>query len=310
MKSVKVVFLSGGTGTPKLIQNTTELLDPKEITIIGNTGDDWEFYGLYVSPDIDSILLTLSGLIDFEKWWGISDDSFNMIKFLSDYMKEEIWFNLGDMDTGLCLYRTFLRKKGLNLTKITDIIRRSLNIEAEILPMANQSVRTMIETPNKVMHLQEFWVKHKGEPAVKDIFFEGDLTQTTPNVLHKIEEAEYIIIGPSNPVSSIGPMLAIEPLRHALRQANGKKIAISPLIGSEAISGPTTKFLSAWDYEISPTTIAKMYSDFLDGLVLHNSDQSYFKAIQKHDILPIFENIYIKNQIDANRLLKTILEKF
>ncbi len=310
MKSPKIVFLSGGTGTPKLIQNMSEILDPQNITIIGNTGDDWDFYGLHVSPDIDSILLTLSGLIDTEKWWGLVDDSFNMIKFLREYMKEEIWFNLGDMDTGLCLYRTFLKKKGLNLTEITEIIRRSLSINAKILPMANQPVRTMINTPEKIMHLQEFWVQHKGKPEVTDIYFDGDLSKTTSEVLQTIDEAEYIIIGPSNPVSSIGPLLAIPPLKNALRQTNGKVIAISPLIGSEAISGPTAKFLLAWNYAVSPKTVVEMYQDFLNGFIMHTTDKSYSRSIKELGITPIFQNIYIRDNNDANGLLKTILENF
>lgn len=310
MESPNIVFLSGGTGTPKLIQNVTDMLDPRNLTVIGNTGDDWEFYGLHVSPDIDSVLLTLSGLIDTEKWWGISNDSFNMVKFMSEYLKEDVWFNLGDMDTGLCLYRTFLKQKGLNLTEIIDNIRRFLSIDLRILPMANQSIRTMVNTPNKIMHLQEFWVKHKGKPIVKNIVFEGDLTQTTAEVLQAIAKANYIIIGPSNPVSSIGPILSLNPLRQALRQARGKKIAISPLIGSEAVSGPTVKFLSAWNYEVSPKTIPEMFQDFLDGFVLHSTDKSYSKDIASLDITPICENIYIKDKTDGNRLLKTILENF
>ena len=145
--------------------------------------------------------------------------------------------------------------------------------------MANQPVKTTIHTPDKIMHLQEFWVKHKGKPTVKDVVFEGDLTQTTAEVLQAIVKADYIILGPSNPVSSVGPILSLKPLRQALREASGKKIAISPIIGSEAVSGPTVKFLSAWNYKISPKTIPEMFRDFLDGFVLHHTDKSFSKAI-------------------------------
>lgn len=308
MSSSKVLFLSGGTGTPKLLRGTDNLLDSRNITVIGNTGDDWEFYGLYVSPDLDSILLTLSNLLDIEKWWGIKNDTFNLVHFLRTYMKEEVWFNLGDLDAGLCLFRSSLLKKGFSLTNATDIIRNRMNIQASILPMADQPIRTFIRTPERTMHLQEFWVKYKGELDVLNVFFDGNLSITTPQVLDAIKKAEIIIIGPSNPISSIGPILAISPLREALQKASGYRVAISPIIGTDAVSGPTSTFLKSWGRAVSPTAVVELYNDFLDGFILHTTDQKYCKEIKNMEVTPLLDDIYIRTEADAVRLIRRIME--
>ena len=308
MSSSEVVFLSGGTGTPKLLQGAVKVVNAKDITIIGNTGDDWNFYGLHVSPDVDSILLTLTDLIDTEKWWGLKNDTFNLVQFLKKHLKEDVWFNLGDFDAGLCLFRSYLLNKGKNLTDATENIRKRFSIPSCVLPMANQSIQTKIRTSNKTIHLQEFWVRFKGELQVSNVFFEGDLTKTTPQVLDAIQKAKVIIIGPSNPISSLGPILAIHPLSNALRNATGFRIAISPIIGSSAVSGPTAAFLNAWGKTVSPAVIAELYHDIIDGLVIHNTDKQYEELIQEMGVTPFLDNIYIQNREDAIRIMQRIME--
>lgn len=305
----RVVFLSGGTGTPKLLQGAVDVADARDFTIIGNTGDDWNFYGLHVSPDIDSILLTLTNLIDTDKWWGIEDDTFNLVRFLKDQLKEEVWFNLGDFDAGLCLFRSYLLNKGISLTEVTEIIRKRLNIQSRVLPMADQAIQTKIHTPEQTLHLQEFWVKFKGKLQVKNVFFEGDLRRTTPQVLDAIQRASTIIIGPSNPVSSVGPILALHPLREALRNASGYRIAISPIIGSNPVSGPTSAFLEAWGYTISPVVIAELFHDVLDALMIHNTDKQYIKEIERKGLTPLLEDIYIHSKTDAVRLFERVMDR-
>ena len=308
MSSSKIVFLSGGTGTPKLLQGVMNVADARNITVIGNTGDDWKFYGLHVSPDIDSILLTLADLIDEEKWWGIKEDTFKLVQFLREQLQEEIWFNLGDFDAGLCLFRSHLLNEGRNLTEATEEIRNRLNIQSCVIPMANQIIQTMIRTPDQTLHLQEFWVKHKGDLEVKNVFFEGDLRKTTQQVLDAIQNAEIIIIGPSNPISSIGPILALQPVREALRKATGYRIAISPIVGTSAVSGPTATFLEAWEQPVSPLAIAELYQDFLDALMIHKTDNQYLEKIKEMGITPLLEDIYIHTRSDAARMYKKIME--
>jgi LPPG:FO 2-phospho-L-lactate transferase len=308
MINKNVVFLSGGTGTPKLLKNGIKLFNEQKVSIIGNTGDDWNFYGLYVSPDIDSVLLTLSNLIDNTKWWGIYQDSFNLINFLQNKLGEQIWFNLGDQDAALCLLRTFLLNQGKNLTQITEILRNKLSIKPQILPMANQTIQTRIQTPTKIMHLQEFWVKYQGKPEVRNVFFDGDLHKTTHNVLRVIETADVIILGPSNPVSSIGPILAIEPIRKALQTTSAFCVAISPIIGTNPVSGPTGKFLRAWGKKINPMTIAELYQDFLDLYIIHETDKLLIGNFSTYDMIGIAENILIQSPEDVIHLIKRIME--
>jgi LPPG:FO 2-phospho-L-lactate transferase len=303
-----IVFLSGGTGTPKLLQGVVNVIDARKITIIGNTGDDWDFYGLHVSPDIDSILLTLSDLIDTKKWWGIKDDTFNLVEFLKKQLKEDVWFNLGDFDAGLCLYRTHLLNLGKSLTESVEIIRQRLGVLSRILPMADQAIQTIIRTPERTLHLQEFWVKYKGEGQVSNVFFEGDLSKTTDQVLEVIQNADVIIIGPSNPISSVGPILALHPLRKALRKASGYRVAISPIIGTNAVSGPTSAFLKAWGHEVSPLAVVELYQDVLDAFMIHNTDKNYLNTIEGMGITPILEDIYIHAKEDASRLFKRIMD--
>ncbi|MHA2203273.1 MAG: 2-phospho-L-lactate transferase [Candidatus Hodarchaeales archaeon] len=308
MNVSNIVFLSGGTGTPKLLQGAVEAIDARNITIIGNTGDDWSFYGLHVSPDIDSILLTLTDLIDTEKWWGIKEDTFNLIDFLKKQLKEEVWFNLGDFNAGLCLYRTFLLNQGKSLTEAIEIIRKRLNIQPRVLPMADQAIQTIVRTPEQTMHLQEYWVKNKGKVQVKNVFFEGDLRNTTDQVLEAIQSADAIIIGPSNPISSVGPILALQPLRKALQKASGFRIAISPIIGTNAVSGPTAAFLKAWGHDVSPVALVELFHDILDALMIHKTDEQYLEDIKGMGITPILEDIYIHTKNDASRLFKRILD--
>ncbi|MFW9777476.1 MAG: 2-phospho-L-lactate transferase [Candidatus Heimdallarchaeota archaeon] len=304
----RILFLSGGTGTPKLLQGAIRVLSLQDIAIIGNTGDDWNFYGLHVSPDIDSVLLTLSDLIDTAKWWGIDGDSFNLIEFLRTHLHEDVWFNLGDFDAGLCLYRTHLLKQGNNLTQATDIIRKRLKIKASILPMADQQIQTQIKTPSGTMHLQEFWVKHRGNIEVQDVYFDGDLSITTSAVTEAIKKAEIVVFGPSNPVSSLGPILAIHPLREALRKTTAFRLAISPIIGEHPVSGPTSAFLKAWNIPTSPMAIISLFGHVLDGYMIHTSDERFSERILHQNITPILDNILIHSSADAERLMQRILD--
>ena len=308
MSPPSIVFLSGGTGTPKLLQGVINVIDARNITVIGNTGDDWNFYGLHVSPDIDSILLTLSNLIDTEKWWGIKDDTFNLVSFLKKELKEDVWFNLGDIDAGLCLYRSYLLDQGKSLTEAIETIRKRMNIQSRVLPMADQAIQTKVRTPEQTLHLQEYWVKYKGKGQVTNVFFEGNLQRTTNQVLKAIQNADAIIIGPSNPISSVGPIVALHPLREALQKASGFRIAISPIIGTTAVSGPTSAFLKAWEHEVSPVAIVELYHDILDAFMIHKTDEALLNTIKGMGVTPILEDIYIHTKSDASRLFKRIMD--
>lgn len=276
-----MTVLSGGTGTPKLLQGL-QRIPHVNLSVIANTGDDWEFYGLYVSPDCDSVLFTLAGILDQQKMWGIAGDTFNVVSGLRKLLHEETWFNLGDQDTAISLFRSSLLSKGKTLTEATKIIANRLGISATVLPMTNERVKTLIETEIGLMHLEEFWVRDKGKHAVHNILYDGASTSCiTSEVKAAIEQAEVLIIGPSNPISSIGPILEVDGIRRLLKKFAGRRVAISPVVGEAPVSGPTGQFMEAMGYETSPVEIARFYRGLIDELYIDSTDKAFIEPIQE-----------------------------
>ncbi len=297
----KVVVLSGGTGTPKLLYGAKFLFEKNNLTVIGNTGDDWDFYGIHVSPDVDAVLFTLSNQLDTAKWWGIKNDSFRVVEGLKHLLKEDVWFNLGDLDLSVSLFRTFLLKRGYTLTKATEIIKNKLNIPFNVFPMTDSQFATIIDTEIGKMHLEEFWVKHHGDLEVNDVTFSYDAsTCYLPDViLQELCNADIIVLGPSNPISSIGPILEVPGFRDALKKSSAKKIAISPIIGKQPVSGPAGKFMQAKGYEVSPLGVAECYESLIDYLVIHTSDKTYENELKAKNVQPLIMNIIYRNWKDS-----------
>ncbi|MFX0060567.1 MAG: 2-phospho-L-lactate transferase [Candidatus Hermodarchaeota archaeon] len=309
-----IVIFSGGTGTPKLLQGLVPLLEERDekIVIIANTADDWDFYGLHVCPDVDAVIFTLAQqdnkpLIDTEKWWGIRNDTFGLVNGLKTYLKEKIWFNLGDIDASICLFRTYLLKQGFSLLQAIDQITSRLQIKHKIWPMAETPVSTWVKTPECEMHLQEFWVKEHGKPDVVDVFFKGHQIAKVPaEVLHAITSARGIIIGPSNPVSSIGPIVAIPSIRSALKKTKASRVAVSPIIGESPVSGPAGKFMQAWNYPISSIGVAKIYENLIDMLFVASSD-AHLRPQFNNTIIPVFSDIYLRTSEEKHALATKII---
>lgn len=267
-----LVVLSGGTGTPKLLDGLSELLPPRELCIIVNSADDFYFYGLRVCPDLDSVLYGLANCLDKTKWWGIVDDTFGVRQALQEF-NEDIWFNLGDKDLAMCLLRTNLLARGNTLSEATDILRERLGVKPLVLPMTDDLVQTFISTPEGRMHLQEWFVRHKGRPDVLSIDFDGSNEAiATERVIESIRAADAIIIGPSNPVTSIGPILAISQINETLQAIDTPILAISPFIGSKPISGPAGTFLRAKNLSVHSKVLLKLYGEFLDVLLVDPQD--------------------------------------
>lgn len=252
------------------------------LSVIANTGDDWEFYSLYVSPDCDSVLFTLAGILDQQKMWGIAEDTFNVVNGLRRLLHEATWFNLGDQDAAISLFRSSLLSKGQTLTEATDIIANRLGISATVLPMTNERVRTLIETETGLIHLEEFWVRDKGKHAVHNILYEGASTShITSEVKAAIEQAEVLIFGPSNPVSSIGPILEVGGMHRLLKEFQGRRVAVSPIVGEAPLSGPTGQFMEAMGYGTSPVEIARFYSGLVDELYIDSTDKAFMEPIKE-----------------------------
>ncbi len=299
--------MSGGTGTPKLLQGLVRLVSEENLTIICNTADDYYFYGLYISPDIDSVLYSLSGLLDEEKWWGIKDDTFNCLDMLKKY-GYDTWFQLGDRDLAIHIHRTRLLNEGLLLSEVINNISVRLNIKACVLPMTDQKVTTIVLTNKGQLNFQEFWVKEHANVKVESIEFEGVQTaKPSSGVINRILESDVIIIGPSNPITSIGPILKTKGIKEALKMSESLKIAISPIIGEQPLSGPAGQLMKSQNLEVSPYSIAKIYSSFLDVLVIQNTDTQFISPIEDLGISAFPTDIIMKDQSSKINLAQEIL---
>ncbi len=254
-----------------------------DLSVIANTGDDWDFYGLHVSPDCDSVLFTLAGILDQQKMWGIRGDTFGVVDGLKSLLKEKVWFNLGDQDAAVSMFRSSLLLHGKTLTEATTIIAKRLEISAAVLPMANERVQTLVETEVGLMHLEEFWVRDRGKHIVKRIIYDGASEAIVPTeVKGAIEHAEVLIIGPSNPISSIGPILEVGEMRDLIKRFQGRCIAISPILGITPVSGPAGEFMKAMGYETSSVGVAHYYEGLIDELFIDSIDTKHIESIREY----------------------------
>lgn len=265
-----MIVLSGGTGTPKLLRGIRRHVPDEEMTVIVNTAEDIIVSGNLVSPDLDTVLYLFSGMLDEKKWWGIKNDTFHTYNALKKLGIEEKLM-IGDTDRATHIFRSELMRKGASLTEAALKFSSMLGIKAKILPMCDEKLDTMIKTREGVMHFQDFWVSCKGEPDVLEINIEGiKKAKPTKEVLEVIEAEENVLIGPSNPITSIGPILALKGMRKILEKK--KVIAISPIIGNSPVSGPAGKLMKARGFPVSSKGVAECYRDILDILVIDKRD--------------------------------------
>lgn len=269
-----IVLLSGGTGTPKLLQGLMRLLPQEEISVVVNTAEDvWLPHG-YFSPDIDTVLYTLAGMIDDDAWHGIKGDTYHTHEGLLNLGYNEI-LRIGDRDRATHIHRGMLMRKGLTLSEAIEHLRRALEVDGRVYPMSDDPVETVIRTPEGDMSLHEFWVWKKGIPEVTGIFLRGiEKARGCVGALKAIKKADGVIIGPSNPVSSILPIVSIPDIRQALK-ARSNRVAISPIIGDKPVSGPADKFMRALGLESHPRRVAELYKEFLDFFIVDERDKEF-----------------------------------
>jgi LPPG:FO 2-phospho-L-lactate transferase len=302
-----IVVLTGGTGGAKLVEGLAAEIDPADLTIIANTGDDCVFHGLNISPDIDTIIYTLAGLVDSAKGWGIQGDTFSVLNQLR-WLGDEVWFQLGDKDLATHITRTRLLREGMKLSKITDRIRRSLGVKATILPMSDDRVETRVGTPQGEIFFQEFFVKEGSTREVTGVRFAGaDMSEPAAGVIEAIECADAIIVCPSNPITSIGPILAVPGIRAALKQVKAPVVGVSPIIGKVAISGPAHKLMIACGREASVVGVAACYDDFLDTLVIAHEDRGRMRQIERLHAEVVLGDIRMTSLVEKRRLAREVL---
>lgn len=302
-----IVALTGGTGGAKLVEGLAAEIDPAELTIICNTGDDAIFYGLYVSPDIDTITYTLAGLSDPAKGWGIAGDTFTVLEQLRR-LGNAGWFNLGDKDFATHITRTCLMNEGYKLSEITDRIRRLLGVRSTILPMSDDRVETRVTTVQGEISFQEYFVKERWSCEVTAVHVAGaESSQPAPGVIAAIRHAEAIIVCPSNPITSIGPILAVPGIRSALENSTAPIVGVSPIIGASAISGPAHKLMLASGFKASALGVAECYRDFLDTLAIGVEDAVLRVAIENLEINVIATDIRMADLAHERRLAREVL---
>jgi LPPG:FO 2-phospho-L-lactate transferase len=270
---VKVAVLSGGVGGARFLRGLVGVVDPSDVSIIGNVADDLEVLGLRVSPDLDSILYTLTGLADEERGWGRAGESWHALDAVAA-LGGESWFRLGDRDIGLHLVRTELLRSGVPLSEATERIAHALGLEAALLPATDEPVRTFLETPAGTFPFQTWFVARGHRDEVDAVHYTGaPEANAAPGVLDALDAADVILIAPSNPYVSIGPILAVAEIRDALEQRKVPCVAVSPLIGGRAVKGPADRMLQRMAGGTTPAHVASCYAGLIDALVADTSDE-------------------------------------
>ncbi len=302
-----ITVLAGGTGSVKIVRGLVSH-EPK-VNVISNVGDNYWLYGLYICPDIDTIVYGLADLLDQERGWGIKKDTFNFLRQM-EVFGEETWFRIGDRDAATNLIRTNMLKNGKNLSDITKWMCEKFAVTANIIPVTDNSIETRITTNKGELHLQEYGVKHRGKDPIEGIQYIGaEKARPNPEAVNAIHDADMVILAPGNPLTSIGPMLQIKGIRKELSKMKKKVVAISPLIGDNAISGPAAKYMQAAGIESNAYGLAKMYSDVCSNIIVDTKDKSLVKKIQSLDIKVFETKITMKNKIAEDALANFILKQ-
>ena len=300
-----ITVLAGGTGSIKLIRGLAS--QTRDLTVISNVGDNIWLYGLYICPDIDTVIYGLADILDEQQGWGIKSDSFGFLEQLR-ILGEQSWFKLGDRDLATHVIRTNMLKGGKNLSEITEWMRIRYGISSKIIPATNSPIETKILTDKGEMNIQQFWVKHRGEPKVRGVTYKGsNKARINPEIIPTIKESEMIVVAPANPITSIAPILSIKALKKNLLQERKKIVAISPLIGDKAVSGPAVKYMKAMKLQISPVGIAEYYSDFVGKFIISPADYNISSRIQNLGLKVYLTDILMKNRNDEVRLASYLM---
>jgi LPPG:FO 2-phospho-L-lactate transferase len=303
-----ILVLSGGTGGSKMVDGVAQVVGGDQLAVVVNTGDDGDFYGLRVCPDLDICTYVLAGTID-SRGWGYEDDSFRCLEGLATY-GQDAWFGLGDRDIATHLFRTLRLAQGARLHEVTREICTALGVAATVLPMSNDEVRTRISTPDAVLSFQEFLVKRGARDEITGIAFDGVASaRPAPGVLDAIAAADAIVIAPSSPVVSIGTILAVPGVRDALAARRERCIAVSPIVGRRPVEGPAHKFLAGAGYpECSAVQMAAIYADVAATFVFDDRDSGERDAIEALGVRAVSTDVLMPDRLQRRRLAAEVLE--
>ncbi len=305
---MSITSLAGGTGAAKFLRGLTTVAPPEQVTVIGNTGDDTLIWGLHISPDLDTVTYALAGILDETKGWGVRGDSFRCLAAMAA-LGRDTWFNLGDRDLAIHLLRTEGLRAGERLSEVTEAIRRALGVRSRILPATDSPVRTRVLTPQGWLGFQEFFVREKALLDVLDVIYDGaDEARPAPGVVDAIAQASAVILCPSNPITSIGSILAVPGIAEALTATQAKVVAISPIVGGAPVSGPAGKLMAARGLPVSAVGVAQLYSAWLDLLVLDTRDQALAPDLLGLGIRPVVTDTIMTDRRREVALARAVVE--
>ena len=305
---MKVVALAGGVGGAKLAAGLQDVLPAGDLTVVVNTADDFDLWGLHICPDLDTVMYTLAGIANPETGWGIVDESFETLNMLGRY-GEDTWFKLGDRDLATHVLRTDRLRSGETLTEITDKLSGALDLASAVLPMTDDPVSTMLDTPEGRLEFQEYFVRRGQKDEVLGVELHGiEDAGPTEAVLAAISGADAIIFCPSNPVVSIGPILALPGMRKALALSRAPKVAVSPIVGGRALKGPADKMLLSLGHEVSSAGVAAIYAGLVDGMVVDTVDDDDRAGIEAIGMRVLVTDSVMREAGDRARLASETLK--
>jgi LPPG:FO 2-phospho-L-lactate transferase len=303
-----ITVLAGGVGAAKFLRGLIDVVDAASVIVIGNTADDEEFLGLHVSPDLDTVVYTLADAVHPEQGWGLADETFRVLE-QARRLGEEAWFLLGDKDIATHLLRTRLLREGRSLSEATEHIARAFGLRCRLLPMSDDRVRTIVATDAGELSFQEYFVRRRQQDEVRALRFDGaEAARPAPGVLDAIADADAVIVAPSNPFVSIGPILAVPGVRQALVETKAPVAAVSPIVGGQAIKGPADRMLASLGHDVSATGVTRLYADFLDVLVLDTQDAALAPEVESLGVRAAVTDTVMRDAASRRALAEATLQ--
>ena len=321
--ALPIAVLCGGVGAARFLSGLVRVVDPARVTAIVNVGDDAVFHGLHVSPDLDTVLYTLAGMVDETTGWGVRADTSHVQEALAR-LGRDTWFRLGDADLATHIHRTALLREGLPLSGVTERLRRAFGIGATLLPATDDTQATMVRTDDGWLAFQDYFVRRGSRDVVREVRFDSGTrpapgvlaaevrfdsgARPAPGVLVAIAEAEVVIVAPSNPIVSIGPVLAVEGVRTALVATAATIVAVSPIVGGQALKGPAAAMLASLGHEVSAAGVAALYADFLDVLVIDEQDADLAPRVTALGVRPVVAPTIMRDAAAKAALARAVLD--
>ena len=305
---MKVLALAGGVGGAKLAAGLEAALPPGHLAVVVNTADDFDLWGLRVCPDLDTVMYTLAGISNPETGWGVEDESFAALDMLARY-GEDTWFKLGDRDLATHVLRTARLRAGEPLTRIMAGLAGALGVRSAILPMCDEPVATVLDTPEGPLEFQEYFVRRGQRDEVLGLELRGiEDARPTEAVMGALDAAELVVLCPSNPVVSIGPILAVPGMRGALEASRAPRVAVSPIVGGRALKGPADRMLASMGHEVSAAGVARMYEGLVEGMVIDTEDEEERSGIEALGMRVLATGAIMRDAPDRARLAREVLE--